>query len=210
MRIGLLGGTFDPIHRGHVAVARAARRLGLERVVLVPARRPPHKDGRLIASPFHRFALAALAAAGEEGLTVSPYEVSRAEPSYTVLTVRHFIDMGHSVTLVMGTDSLAEIETWRECDEILERSGILAYPRLPWVGADLASLLPAAVGRRVSGDAHGAPGTVGIMQGTPEDVSSTLIRERIERGLSIGDLVPAAVEEYITKNELYNGRVDPA
>jgi len=206
MIVGLLGGSFDPVHAGHVRIARAALAAGLSRVMLVPARQPPHKTGATMTDPFHRFALAALATAGEPSLGVSSYEVLREEPSFTINTVRHFRSAGTQVALIMGTDSLVEIETWRDCGELLYSAGVLAYPRRPFDEDAIAKRLPDWIRSRISTDAPGRAGTVGILKGPPDEVSSTIIRDRIRRNLSVNDLVPPAVEEYIHKNGLYAGR----
>src|SRR5688572_19796885 len=142
MNLGLMGGTFDPVHRGHLRVAEAALRRGLDRVDFVPARRPPHKQRPDMTGPFHRFAMAALATSGRPGLGVSAYEISRDVPSYTIETVRHFSDQGHAVTLIMGSDSLADIETWRECRELLDLARVLVYPRRPALPGSLEDRLP--------------------------------------------------------------------
>ena len=198
MKLGLLGGTFDPIHRGHVEVAVAALATGLDRVVFVPARKSPHKDRNDIIDPFHRFALAALATAGQEKIGVSSFEVLREGPSYTIDTVRHFTAAGNGVTLVMGTDSLAEVETWRQGHELLDTVDVIAYPRRPFVGPHLQNRLPSWVTDRVGR-------SIKVLEAEPADVSSTEIRQRLAAGQSIRDLVPEQVEEYILKNSLYGG-----
>jgi len=203
--VGLLGGTFDPIHTGHIRVARAALAAGLSRVVLVPARQAPHKSGLSTTDPFHRFALAALAAVGETSVGVSSYEVLREEPSYTINTVRYFRDRGAQVALIMGTDSLVEVETWRDCRELLDTAAILAYPRRPFLGDTVAPKLPDWIRGRLAADGAGRPGTVQILAGPPDDVSSTLIRDRIRRSEPLDGLLTPAVEEYVRKNGLYAG-----
>ncbi|HET9480926.1 MAG TPA: nicotinate (nicotinamide) nucleotide adenylyltransferase, partial [Candidatus Polarisedimenticolia bacterium] len=142
MRIGILGGTFDPIHRGHLRVAQAAAAAGVDLVALMPVRRPPHKDRDDIAGAYHRFAMAALAAAGERKVTVSTFEVTREAPSYTIDTVRHFVGAGHQVCLIMGSDSLSEIESWRDCRTLIEMAGVIVYPRRPLVPGVLEAKLP--------------------------------------------------------------------
>jgi len=191
LRLGLLGGTFDPPHRGHVAVGLAALRAGLDRVALVPARRPPHKDPVGITAPFHRFAMAALAVDGEERLVVSAFEVMREGPSYTIETVEHYLAAGHEVTLIMGADSLAEIETWKEADRLASLARIAVYPRAG-VDPELAA---------------GTPGAAGLLrlEGPAVDVSSTDVRRRAGAGEPLEGLVPAAVARYIHKHRLYQG-----
>lgn len=204
MRLGLMGGTFDPIHCGHVRVARAARDRGLERVLIVPAGRPPHKDREDIVNPFHRFALAALATFGETGLGVSAFEVSRDLPSYSIDTVSHYVGQGHEVSLIMGTDSLLEIETWRSCRELLDAAAILAYPRPPDTGDALENRLPGWVRE------HMRSGRVVRLDGPVDETSSTQIRRLLAEKRSIRGLVPEAVEAYIRDNSLYTseGKTD--
>lgn len=203
MRLGLLGGTFDPIHRGHLQVACRAVAGGLDRVILIPARRPPHKERPDIADPFHRFALAALATVGQKHIHVSAFELMRAGPSFTIDTARHFLKATRDVTLIMGTDSLVELESWREGRRLVDLVHVVAYPRRPFLADRLSSELPDWVRVRLSSEPAGRAGSITLLEAVPDDTSSTIIRERIRKGLSIQELVPAAVEEYIVKNALY-------
>ena len=201
MRLGLMGGTFDPIHRGHLQVARAALGLGLERVDFVPARRPPHKRQGAVAGPFDRFAMAALATVNEPSLRVCDFELARDAASYTIETVRHFDDQGHEVTLIMGSDSLADLENWRACRELVERARVLAYPRRPAVGEALVAQLPDWIRERL-----GPVGArIALIEEAPDDVSSSEIRDRLQAGREITGLTPPAVEEYIHKHHVYGG-----
>ncbi len=193
MRLGLLGGTFDPPHRGHVTVALAALQAGLDQVALIPARIPPHKDPGGISGPFHRFAMAALAVDGEERLVVSAFEVLREGPSYTIDTVHHFLESGHDVTLIMGADSLAEIDTWKDGDRLVKLTRLAVYPRAGFDTAQLAGRMP--------GDAR-----VLRLAGPEIDVSATDIRRRARAGESIEGLVPPAVARYIHKHGIYHGK----
>lgn len=202
MKLGLFGGSFDPIHNGHLKVARCALGHGLDRVVLIPARRSPHKDERDVIDPFHRFALVALAAVEWDGLRVSSYEMMRDGPSYTIDTVRHFLAGGHRVTLIMGSDSLAEIATWRSCRELLDSVGVLAYPRDPFIGAPLRSGLPEWVQERIL-EAPPSEGKISLLSEEPADVSSTMVRGFLQEGRSIEGLVPDTVRRFILGNGLY-------
>lgn len=210
MRLGLLGGTFDPIHSGHVLVARAALECSLDLVVFVPVRRPPHKDRPDILDPFHRFAMVALACAGERTLTVSPVEVARPGPSFTIDTVRYFASAGHQVTLIMGTDSLAEIESWRESRDLLDLADVIAYPRRPELGDRLAGALPAWIASRLvdSPEACNEAALAGrrsvlCLDRKPDDTSSTEIRSLLRSDRPVTGLLPKATEEYIRKQGLY-------
>ena len=200
MRLGLMGGTFDPIHNGHLRVARAALESGLDRVDFVPAHRPPHKTREDITSPYQRFAMAALATVSESRLGVSAFEVAREGVSFTIDTVRSFAGRGHELFLIMGSDSLAEIDTWRECRDLLELAGLRVYSRRPVLMRPLDQFktrLPEWV--RARWDA----GSIVELPGPPEDVSSTGIRDLVRSRRSASHLMPPAVDEFITKHHLY-------
>lgn len=197
-----MGGTFDPVHNGHMRVARAAAAWGLDRVALVPARRPPHKDRGDMAEPYHRFAMAALAAGSDDRLVVSAHEVTREGPGYTIDTVRHFADRGHNVVLIMGSDSLAEFETWRECRALLELARLIVYPRRPHVGDPIEARLPGWIRDKRR------EGWIVPLDGEPDDTSSSQVRALLRSGGSARALVPELVERYIIKHRLYTGGLE--
>ncbi len=209
MTIGLLGGTFDPIHCGHLDVARGARdMLGLDEVWVVPARVPPHRH-RPIASAAHRFAMAALAVDGEQGLLVSDLEMEQAGPSYTVDTLARLdsrsAPAAHSFTFfIIGADAFRDIRSWRAYPQILDRChfAVVSRPGLPAIAlrSELAELAPRMVTAPCA-----APSTPSIfLVDTPTaPVSSTDVRRVLsERGTTAG-LVPPRVEAYIAKHRLY-------
>ena len=198
-RLGLLGGSFDPIHRGHVAIARAARDARrLDRVLLAPSGSPPHKG--VVAPAEHRLAMVRLAIGDEPGLEATDRELRREGPSYTVETLREIRgESGEAVELffIVGADSLPELPSWRAIDEIVRLARIVAVTRTGTPldpGAALGGRLPEAVLRRMREDA---------VEMEPVPVSSTDIRDRLARGLEIGGLVPPAVEAYIREHGLY-------
>ena len=211
MRIGLLGGSFNPIHRGHLAVARAARAaLHLDRIVLVPSARPPHKSSSL-ASAEDRFAMASLAAADPvfagAGFEVSDVELTRTGPSFTIDTLRWFRERDPAAELffVVGADSVPELKTWRDARELfrLARFAVAARP-----GHDLEGDL-AALARDL-----GAEAAQGLRERVvpiePDPLSATEIRRRLRDGDSIEGLVPDAVRRYIHERGLYGARMLPA
>jgi len=198
MRIGIFGGSFDPVHEGHLRTIEAAQeKLGLSRVVYVPARQSPWKDLPQ-TDPRHRVAMLGLALAGHPSWTISFEELDREPPSFTVDTLRAFASRwpGDELWLLMGTDALTGLDRWKEPSEIVRLAHIGAFHREPHVGAGLA--LPAVAGLSDQLELFDA-GSVKI--------SSTDLRDALARGEIPGGRVPAAVAEYITKQGLYGSRV---
>ncbi len=197
-RIGILGGTFDPPHIGHLWLATlAADALGLSRVLLMPAARPPHKGGKPVSNAADRVMMTRLAIAGDPLLDLSLIEMERPGPSYTVdslVELRASLGANASLVLVMAADSFAEIDTWREPDRLLELAEWAVGPRpgskLPDRGA-LRERFGAAESR------------IHLLDGPSLDVSSSEIRRRVAAGRSIRYLVPGAVGELIADRGLY-------
>jgi nicotinate-nucleotide adenylyltransferase len=197
LRIGILGGTFDPIHVGHLIIAEEVRtRLGLSQVVFVPAGLPPHKRGWAIAAPEHRLQMIKLAIAGNPHFSLSRLDIDRSGPSFTVDTVHLLLDAWGAdaeIYFIMGSDSLAELPTWHQPERLMRLCHIVAVGR-PGYRVDLTELnrlLPGAT-------------TLIRMMDTPAlDVSSTDIKRRVREGRSIRYLVPRAVERYIQEHSLY-------
>jgi nicotinate-nucleotide adenylyltransferase len=195
MRIGLLGGSFNPIHRGHLAIARAARAsLGLDRVVLVPSARPPHKRDATLAPAEDRLAMARLAAKDEPALEVSSIELERTGPSYTIDTVRSFLaaDPHAEVHFLIGADSVPELKTWKDARTLLRlaRFAVVARPGCD-LEKDLAEL-ERDLGARLS-----------LISIEPDAISATEIRERVRRNEPLDGFVPPAVRDYIAAHNLY-------
>jgi nicotinate-nucleotide adenylyltransferase len=200
VRLGILGGTFDPIHLGHLEAASAAQRaLALDRILLVPARTPPHRSTEPRASVFHRFAMAALAAA-ERDMIVSDLEVRRDGPSYTALTLEALHLEGYAPSqlyFITGSDAFAEVSTWYDYPRILGMANFVVVSR---PGAPRATaLVPNA--QPLIPDAT-RPTVVSVETDTP-DVSSTEIRRRVGAGESIDGLVPSSVAGHIRRHRLY-------
>ena len=194
MKLGILGGTFDPIHFGHLDAAAAARAaLGLDVVMLMPARTPPHRPAEPRASSFHRFAMAALAA-DEGGLVVSELELQREGPSYTALTLEALHREGHAPSdlfFITGADAFAEISTWHDYPHIFQLSNFVVVSR-PGHG-DGGNAAPPPYGQT----------TIVRVDAETRDISSTDIRRRIAAGESIEALVPASIARHIRRHRLY-------
>jgi nicotinate-nucleotide adenylyltransferase len=215
-RLGILGGTLDPVHTGHIETARAARsQLGLDRILLMPARIPPHRTRQPSASGYHRFAMAALAIQGHEGLVVSDLELCSPRTSYTSDTLARLHSLGlvgSQIFFITGADAFAEIETWHRYPDVLDMANFVVVSRPGYEPRAVVSRLPALADRvrEASVRPRGPSERMSILlvdAATP-DVSSTEIRRRIAAGESIEGLVPAAVEAHIRRHRLYYG--DPA
>lgn len=196
MRIGVFGGTFDPVHDGHVGpVARAAERFDLAVVIWVPARVSPHKEAPPTDAR-HRVAMLSLALAGRPDWTIALEELDRDPPSYTVDTLRALSArfLRDELWLLMGTDALASLERWKEPEEIVRRARIAAFHREPFVGDGLRR--PAI---------PGLENRLEVFDGGSFKISSTELRHALERGESPAGRVPGPVAEYITKHRLYRG-----
>ena len=209
-RIGILGGTLDPIHLGHIGAARAAREaLGLDRVIVIPARVPPHRPGEPVASAFHRFAMAALCAAECDWMSVSDDELRSPGPSFTADTLERLRASGlrgSQIFFITGADAFAEIATWHRYPEVLDLAHFAAVSRPGHPVAALAARLPALRSRFAQPGAAGqidGPAVFLIDAPTP-DVSSTELRRRIAAGEPVGGLVCPPVERHIVRHRLYN------
>lgn len=218
VRIGLLGGTLDPIHLGHVETATAARRaLSLSRVYVLPSHVPPHRSQLPVASGYHRFAMAALAVNGMEGMAASDVELRTPGRSYTADTLSRFRERSGldaaQVFFITGADAFAEIETWYRYPRVLDLAQFIVVSRPGFPSEGLRERLPELSPRMVSVTPSGAP-TATLREQRPApaiflldvmtpDVSSTGIRNRLLAGESITGLVPAAVERHIVQHGLY-------
>ena len=201
MRVGLFGGSFDPIHAGHVAPVRAARaELGLDRVFFLPTAHPPHKPGRHFAPALARFAMVELALLGEEGLFASTHELGEA-PAYTVETLEHFQAELPAVELhlILGSDSLASLPSWRRWRELprLARLVVLTRP-----GSE-AALRPESLPPELQTAYE--DGRLVAVEHPPVAVSATELREILARGGEppAGSLHPLVLD-YARKYRLYD------
>ena len=207
MTIGLFGGTFDPIHLGHLDVARAAlRTLGLREVWMVPSRLPPHRR-RPVAPAAHRFAMTALAIADAPGLLVSDVEMDTAGPSYTTETLDRLQERGtdpRAMCFIAGADAFLDIRSWKDYPRLLDRCHFAVVSR-PGVSAmTLPHSLPELAGRMVPASAPiGPEPRVLLVDADTAPVSSTDVRRAIADGAPLTDLVAPAVAAYIDRHHLY-------
>ena len=200
-RTGILGGTFDPIHLGHLITAQYAfNHLTLDRVLLVPSAAPVHRPRHMPADAEHRLRMCRLAAASIPGFEVSDVEVSRAEPSYTVLTLRYLkasMDPAEEIVLLVGEDNLPTIHTWHRFGEILSIAALAILPRPSCEPVKLGPL------RATLGPARAAALLASRIPCPLVPVSATEIRERVREGKPISGLVPGSVAAYISAANLY-------
>jgi nicotinate-nucleotide adenylyltransferase len=194
MRIALYGGTFDPVHSGHLEIARRVSELfEIEKVLFIPAQVAPHKVGKPVTEPIHRYAMLALATQNDPRLSISTFELDAPGRHYTVDTVEHFQrTLGDSTELffIMGADSWSEIKTWREWERLLMMINHIVVTR---PGHEVDKTLPSPDARLFFTDA------------VLKDVSSSGIRRLAAAGrfAELAQLVPEPVAEYIRKYELY-------
>jgi nicotinate-nucleotide adenylyltransferase len=220
-RIGILGGTFDPVHLGHIDTALAAQRaLALDQVLVMATGTPPHRTVQPSASRFHRFAMTALAVTGVSGLMVSDLEIGVTGPCYTYDTLARLHGTGlmaSQIYFITGADAFAEIETWSRYPQVLEMAHFAVVSRPGHAATSLPSTLPALAERMQPAAPSAtvvdtsAPATnraghmkICLIDARTHSVSSTDVRQRLERGLSISGLVPPAVDTYIEQHRLYS------
>jgi nicotinate-nucleotide adenylyltransferase len=196
LRIGILGGTLDPVHHGHLFAAEEVRATyGLDRVLFIPCGHAPHKDERQITPAEHRYEMCALATASNPGFATSRLEIDRPGPSYTIDTLRELrVIHGADTELffIIGADALLEIDTWHLPDAVLAEARCVAVPR---PGSELSGL-PSVIGVRRAA-------RVEVMDLPGLDISATDIRCRAREGRPIRYLTPDPVVAYIGENGLY-------
>ncbi len=199
LRVGLMGGTFDPIHLAHLACAEAAlEQLDLSRVIFIPTRVPPHKQGKTITPTEHRYNLVTLATASNPRFEVSRVEMEREGPSYTVDTLEEMkrrLPPGTELFFITGTDAILEVGTWHDPERLFDLCRFVAVPRpgYPRQGAaDELIALERCFGHKIA-----------VVSCPALDISSSDLRSRVAGGRPIKYLVPEAVEAYIQKHGLY-------
>jgi nicotinate-nucleotide adenylyltransferase len=231
MNIGLFGGTFDPIHCGHVALARAGlEQCKLHRVYFVPANVPPHKQRQPLAPFVHRFAMLALATAGEKAFVVSLLEAQQEhgtrskgeKPNYTIDTVRRLkqsLKPSDKLSLLIGMDAFADIAKWHEPEALFRECEFVVAGRPGYSLADVANALPASLRPRAevtkpfhkqpaTGDLVLPGATIHLLGDLKQPASATAVRKAAAAGKPLGRLVDPRVAEYIRKMGLYRSASD--
>lgn len=221
MNVAIFGGTFDPIHSGHLAVARAAReRFGLKQILFIPADAPPHKLKTPITEYHHRFAMVALATAGEKEFIPSTLEAREGReprPNYSIDTVRRVragLKKIDRLFFIIGIDAFKEFATWREPEALLREAEFIVVSRPGFSLADVADFLPeklrpnpkvvaALKKQQALGDIVMPQYTIHLMGDLQEKASATQVRSSAEAKKALGKSVPPAVAEYIKKVGLY-------
>ena len=198
MNIGVLGGTFDPIHMGHLVVAEEAKaRLNLAEVLFVPAGLPWLRANSSLSAAEHRVQMVRLAIADKPYFKISTTEVERAGPSYTVDTIAELkgqFGAEDELFFILGWDCLTELPKWREPSRLVAMCRLVAVPRVGSPAPDRSSL---------EADIPGLAKRVILLDKPRVDISASGIRDRVAQGLSIEDLVPEPVERYIREQGLY-------
>jgi nicotinate-nucleotide adenylyltransferase len=221
-RTGLFGGTFNPIHRGHIqAAGDVLHAFKLDRIYFIPSALPPHKSSRKLASAADRLQMVRLALKGHERFEACDIETERNGPSYSIDTVRHFKSAGGGRTVlyfIMGVDAFLEIHMWKDFNRLFEHTAMVVMSR-PGAGQwtpPVRRQVESYVKRHIDPGYQPDPGetkldhlhlcAIHLVSVTPVDVSSSLVRDRIAKGDSIKDLVPPSVAEYILQRRLLNER----
>ena len=213
-RIGILGGTFDPIHVGHLEAAAVARRaLRLDTVRFMPSRTPLHRHDPPRASPFHRFAMVALAVAGCEGFQADDDELCAEGPSFTSATLARLHRKGCApgeLFFVLGGDAFVDIASWHEYPAVLDAAHFAVVARSGTSTAAVRARVPALVSRMIDASdaaaldaASAGPTRIVLISADTPDVSSTEVRRCIARGEPLDGLVPPAVANHIGRHGLY-------
>jgi len=198
VNIGVMGGTFDPIHKGHILIAREVKaKLNLTEVIFVPAGQPWMKTERPITPAIHRLEMVRLAIKPYPYFKVSTMEVDRLGPTYTIDTIRGLsakLNAEDEVYFILGWDSLAQFHRWRDVPRLIKMCRLAAVPRPGYALPDLNAL---------EAKIPGFSGRVVLLDKPEIDISATDIRQRVAQGQSINHLVPRAVAIYIRKSRLY-------
>ena len=220
MRVGLFGGTFNPIHMGHVRAAlKVKEEFALDKINFIPSALPPHKETKGMLDASDRCQMTRLAVESYPDFSVSDIELKRSGPSYTIDTVRYFknkIPVSTPCYLIVGMDAFLEIDTWKTFQKLFDLIPFIVMTR-PAEGIKQSAASSAELGKYIhvhvdsgyelvhqqSCFVHLAKQSVHLFHVTPIDISSTKIRNFVRQGVSIKSMVPGTVEKYIYKKGLY-------
>src|SRR5215471_3665730 len=212
MRVGLFGGSFNPIHLGHLRSAEEDREaLNLDLVYFIPAASPPHKPEGDLAPAEHRLAMVRLATKGNRHFMASDVEIRRTGRSYSIDTVKFFLTtlrQPATLYLLMGADQFNELETWKDCEELVSISNLAVHTRLPEGETGLQKVSLAGIERlgysqKDDHYVHKSGHTLSFIPTTLLPISATAIRRKVQSGQSINYLVPSDVTDYILRHGLY-------
>jgi nicotinate-nucleotide adenylyltransferase len=198
-KVGIMGGSFDPIHLGHLVVANEVLNIhNLDEIIFVPTGNPPHKDG-LKADSFHRLVMVNMAVLSNDKFQVSDFEINNIQKSYTINTLREFHKLYKNTEFyfITGTDAVIDLPNWYEPEEILKYCTFIAVSR-PGISID-------EVHNKINEIQKKYGGNIELLQVPMLQISSTDIRRRFKMGISAKYLLPETVEQYIIKNNLYQG-----
>jgi nicotinate-nucleotide adenylyltransferase len=210
MATGIFGGTFDPIHMGHLRVAEEIREIfSLERIYFVPGGIPPHKRRRKITAAEERARMVKAAVKGNRFFRVSEIEIKRSGPSYTIDTLKAFKKRFNELYFIIGIDAFSQINTWHLYQELFYHTNFIVMTRPSGKKQTILEMLPVDVRREIKKStdtvcAHGSGRKIYLHDITQIDISSTKIKELLKKHRSIRYLVPASVENIIIERGLYN------
>lgn len=212
MHTAIMGGTFNPIHFGHLRIAEEVREMfGLDKALFIPACQPPHKDNGSLISPEHRLLMVRLATKDNPFFEASDIEIKRGGRSYSIVTLKELHEKYPKTdfSFIVGTDSFNDITTWCEYEELFRLANFIVIPRPGYAVKKIGEVLPVELARKFWYDAEKAVYTndygkfVAYMETTLFGVSASGIRKLVKDGKSIRYVLPKEVEDYIAKNKLY-------
>jgi nicotinate-nucleotide adenylyltransferase len=210
MATGIFGGTFDPIHMGHLRVAEEIREIfSLERIYFVPGGIPPHKRRRKITAADERVRMVKAAVKGNGFFQISEIETKRSGPSYTIDTLKAFEKRFNELYFIIGIDAFSQINTWHLYQELFYHTNFIVMTRPSGKKQTILEMLPTDVRKEIKKStdtmcAHGSGRKIYLHDITQIDISSTKIKELLKKHRSIRYLVPASVENIIIERGLYN------
>jgi len=215
-RIGLLGGTFNPVHEGHLRAAREVeQKFALNKILFIPSYIPPHKQTTDVASPADRLAMVEIAVRVNPHFIASPIEIEAQEKSYSIITLNKVKNVYRDarVFFILGIDAFLEIETWRSYQKVLGQCHFIVTSRPGYLLTEAKNVLPVSYTGKLFdlGESESVEEDllfkfrIFLLSIRALDISSTEIRRRIKQGQSIKGFVPEAVEVYIKKKKLYQG-----